>query len=132
MAEESKQRVLAIGYTDEFVYIGSSERFGHDKLVSLPTLRGIGATVVNGVHAIEGYYDRSESIGLWLEQTPELWDSDASMAYAETLAVHLGGAIIHPEIKHVGPGSIIGQVVYGREPSYRSGSWIRHGMDLVS
>lgn len=117
--EHKTPRIIALGRTDGFRYLGIKPPPSREELQTMPTVHGIGLRVMHGVSAIETYADGTLSIGFDTDRTPELRHDSEFVGYAEQVARHLGGATIHnTEPMFLGPGSVFGQIVDGIEPSF--------------
>lgn len=107
---EQPDRILVLGTTANFRYIGIKPALSIEELESFPAPHGEGATLDNGVTLIEEYADNSTSIAFDKKAVPELFHDDTFKEYADRVLTFLGSAVLqNSKILPAWPGSIVNQ-----------------------
>ena len=109
MTENSPSRIIKLGQTDGFRYLGFQPPLSPEELASLPLPAvKVGRTRhAFPTSSVETFPNETMDIGfssLAFEGQPGSFE-----AYAQRVAQHLGECALDTEVRSIGPGSVIAQ-----------------------
>lgn len=102
----SELRVMKLGQTDSFRYIGFWPPLTDEELKDLPLPTAAHETYGWRPSSVESHPDGTMDVGF---EDALFSVGEGFESYARDLAKHLGNCSLDLEVRHVGPGSVIAQ-----------------------
>jgi len=112
VANSGEKHIMKLGKTDGFRYIGIEPPLSREELADLPipniSLGDIGHESRPSVE-LHDKTDGTMDLGFAEEVFRFGLSDEQFIAYANRIARHLGNTALDPAVRHIGPGSVIGQ-----------------------